>query len=264
MKAVILAAGLGSRIRGVTHGRPKCLLSVGERAILDVQLEGLYRSGITDIGIVVGYRAAEIVRHVSVRHPEKVERLRVIANPRFASTNNMYSLWLAREWIGASGFVCVNGDVLCHPDLLAVARLAGGDLCLLVDPEYREETTKVLIDGDRIVSLVKSLSREEASGTFANIAAFSPAGGRWLFEEAEASFRRGEWTLFFNDVIGRLAAKGVHVGHRDTRGLAWSEVDDAADWAFARAAVYPRVAAAFDAAGLGASLASPVGNASLP
>lgn len=248
MKAVILAAGLGSRISAASGGHPKCLLSIEGRTILDMQLAGLDRAGISEIAIVVGYRADEIVRHVAKRHAGKVDRIEIITNDRFRTTNNMYSLWLARPWVGPDAFVCLNADVLCDPDLLVAARSAGGDICLLVDPEYHEETTKVRIEGRRVVELRKSLSREDYSATFANLATFSPGGARRLFDEAEALFAKGEWNVFFNDVIGRLAARGVAVGYADTRGLAWSEVDDPADWEVACRDVYPRVAASFDAA----------------
>lgn len=239
MKAVILAAGRGSRIHSVTQGTPKCLLRFGSGAILDFQLEGLALAGITDIAIVIGHQGDRIIRHVAERHPDKMERIEFIRNPRFAYTNNMYSLWLARDWLAGAGFLVLNADVLCHPGVLLPAVQSTAEIFVVVDPEFREETTKVIIRGGRVLALSKSISREDYSGTFVNIAAFSAAGSRALFAKAESLFAQGELNQFFNDVVGYLIREGVRVSYTETSGLPWAEIDDANDLAFARTQVLP-------------------------
>jgi len=110
MKAVILAAGQGTRIRAVHGERPKCLIEVDNETILDHQIEGLYGAGIDEIAIVVGYEKQQIIRHVQKRFGRRVPKIHFIENPAFAISNNIYSLWLAREWVGGDGFVCLNAD----------------------------------------------------------------------------------------------------------------------------------------------------------
>src|SRR5262249_22837474 len=114
MKAVILAAGQGTRIRAVHGECPKCLIKVDEKTILDHQIEGLHAAGVDEIAIVVGYEKNQIIRHVHRRFgPRRAAQINFIENPAFAITNNIYSLWLARDWIGGAGFVCLNADVIC-------------------------------------------------------------------------------------------------------------------------------------------------------
>lgn len=248
MKAVILAAGLSSRIRSLTNGAPKCLLAFGDRTLLDCQIRSLFDAGIQSLAIVVGHGKHYIVDHVAQHHPERCSQITFIVNPHFAQTNNMYSLWLAKGWIGKSSFLCLNADVLYHPDILLPLMAGGEDFCVVVDRDFREETTKVIIRDGRVVTMKKSLSREEASGTFVNLAAFSAKGTGLLFARAEAMFREGQRNQFYNDVISTLAGEGVRVGFAETGGLPWAEVDDPHDFFHARTEVYPRIESALPVA----------------
>src|SRR5215813_9648472 len=145
MKAVILAAGQGTRIRSVHGERPKCLIKVDDKTILDHQIEGLLGSGIDEIAIVVGYEKQQIIRHVQKRFRHRAPRIEFIENAAFAITNNMYSLWVAREWIGGDGFVCLNADVIFDREILKAALRTDALVSMIVDPEWRDETMKVII-----------------------------------------------------------------------------------------------------------------------
>src|SRR5579863_9905810 len=104
MKAVILAAGQGTRIRSVHGERPKCLIGVDNTTILDHQLDALSMVGINDVAIVVGYEKEQIVAHVNARQP-LTQKIHFIENPAFAITNNIYSLRLALEWVRGDSFI---------------------------------------------------------------------------------------------------------------------------------------------------------------
>jgi L-glutamine-phosphate cytidylyltransferase len=239
MKAVILAAGRGTRIQGLTGGLPKCLLPFGDKTILDFQLDSLFQVGVLEVAMVVGHAEREIVDHVARRHFERLPWITFISNPEFARTNNIYSLSLAKEWVGNDAFFCLNADVLFHPGILFPALKAEDDLSIIVDWEFREETTKVIIENGRVVKLSKSVSREDYSGTFANIARFSSRGARRLFAKIESMLREGRVDQFFNDALGQLSAEGTKVGFTETEGLPWAEIDDANDFHYAQTIVYP-------------------------
>ena len=104
MKAIILAAGQGTRLR-LAHGdHPKCLVRFDYTGwtILDQQIDGLFSAGVRDIGIVVGYERDQIIQHVTRNYRRSLHRFRFIENPDFAETNNIYSLWMARNWLKGS------------------------------------------------------------------------------------------------------------------------------------------------------------------
>src|SRR5215475_10317776 len=101
MKALILAAGRGTRINSVHGDHPKCLIrsDADGMSILDHQIESIFASGVREIGIVVGYEKHQIVDHISRNYGTYGRRFRFIENPLFATTNNIYSFWLAGSWI---------------------------------------------------------------------------------------------------------------------------------------------------------------------
>ncbi len=243
MKAVILAAGLSSRIRRVTNGTPKCLLRFGDQAILDFQLDSLFSAGVEETSIVVGYGKEHLMEHVFDRHPEKYGRIRFIENRYFAITNNLYSLWLAKNWVGEDDFLCLNADVLFHPAIIPPAVMTSAPISIIVDPEFREETMKVVIRNGRVLTIRKGISRAEASGTYIGITRFSRRVSKPLFESIGALVREGRVNDFFQAAVERLMAEGTPVSYTTTGGLPWTEVDDEADLNYAREQVYPRLAA---------------------
>jgi len=85
MKAVILAAGQGNRIRSVHGEHPKCLIEVDNATILDHQLKTLSMAGINDVAIVVGYEKEQIINHVMSRKLSDIQRIHFIENPAFCN-----------------------------------------------------------------------------------------------------------------------------------------------------------------------------------
>ena len=110
MKAIILAAGESSRLYPLTLTKPKCLIEVGGKRIIDHQIEMLRKVGIEDIVVVVGYKKDMIVNALgsTVRYCEYND---------FATTNNFATLWHIRDEL-KNNFVCLFSDVLFEIDIL--------------------------------------------------------------------------------------------------------------------------------------------------
>jgi choline kinase len=115
MQAVILVAGQGTRLRPLTDYLPKCLIKVQGKPILQYQLEALCDAGVRRCVVVVGHRAAQVrdlfggrFRDLSITYVE---------NELFDSTNNIYSLWLARQEI-TEDMLLLEGDLVFEPELL--------------------------------------------------------------------------------------------------------------------------------------------------
>ena len=241
MKAVILAAGQGTRIRSVHGEHPKCLIEVDNTTILDHQLEALSVAGINDVAIVVGYEKEQIVAHVRFLH---IQRIHFIENPAFAITNNIYSLWLALEWLRGDSLIVLNADVIFDADILDIAIRAETPISMIVDPLWRDETMKVIIHGDRVMQMSKKISREQFSGTYIGITLFSKAIQARFFPKMSALISAGRVSEFFNVAVQELVDEGVHVGYTRTDGLAWAEIDDPTDLSFAQQNVFPQLATA--------------------
>ena len=118
MRALVLAAGQATRLRPFTVETPKCLLDVGGRPILAHLLDALAAQRIAEAVIVTGYLGEQIrafVRGTAIGHPFPVT---VVENPRYAETNNLYSVWVSRAQLLGSPFVICYADILFHPDIL--------------------------------------------------------------------------------------------------------------------------------------------------
>ena len=107
MRAIILAAGAGTRLSPLTSNCPKCLVPAGSRVLLDYQIGALRRVGVEDIVLVIGYKAGQIRRHCGAA-------ARYIENPEYLTTNSIYSFFLARQELDTDLFL-FNCDILFHP-----------------------------------------------------------------------------------------------------------------------------------------------------
>jgi len=242
MKALILAAGRGTRIQSVHGHRPKCLIRFngGKSTILDHQITSLFSAGVANIGIVVGYEKDRIIQHV-VKNYGNRQRFCFIENPAFAKTNNIYSFSLAQTWLNREPFVCLNGDVVFHSRILIPAVRSLAPITMVVDPKWRDETMKVIISEDKVIRMSKRILQSEFSGTYIGITGFSPDVQDGLFARVNNLIRTGHENEFFNVAVQQLADEGVHVGFTSTGDLPWAEIDDPGDLAFARRHVFPKL-----------------------
>jgi choline kinase len=241
MKAIILAAGQGTRIRSVHGEHPKCLIEVGNNTILDHQLDALEMAGINEVGIVVGYEKEQIIDHVRRKALSIRQRIHFIENPAFASTNNIYSLWVAGDWLRGDSFIVLNADVIFDPEILKSAVQPYAPISMIVDPLWRDETMKVVIEDDSVVRMSKKISKEEFSGTYIGITVFSKAIQCRFLSKLSDLITAGRVNDFFNVAVQELADKGIQVGYTTTDGLAWAEIDDPLDLTFAQQAVFPNL-----------------------
>ena len=243
MKGVILAAGQGTRIRSAHGEHPKCLIAFNNSdwTILDEQIHHLSRAGVRKIGIVVGYEKEQIIRHVTKNYWGSLHRFKFIENPRFADTNNIYSLWLARNWLRGDSFVCLNADIAFDSRILPAALSSTAPITMIVDRAWRDETMKVIISGGRIIRMGKEISQADFSATYLGITVFDVSIQERFFEKIEQLIRGGKQQVFFNAGVQQLADEGVRVGYTETAGLPWAEIDDPSDLAFARLFVFPKL-----------------------
>ena len=140
MKAVILAAGSGRRLRPHVTDVPKCLVPVeGARTIIDRQLDAFRSAGVERVVVATGYLAAEVERHVHTRHADLA--CTFVHNPRYAETNYIYTLHLCRRALGDDIFL-VHGDLVFDERVLPLLLATGGSCVPLRDtvpgPDYKD------------------------------------------------------------------------------------------------------------------------------
>lgn len=175
MKAVILAAGVASRLRPLTEATPKCLLPLGDSTFLGRILASLEADGVRDVVLVTGYLEDQIRAYVGDRFPGL--RTVFITNPVYASTNNIYSFWLALDAVRGDGFFLLDGDILFDPGILPLLRRSAAPAALAVRTrgDWGDEEIKVeLAAGRRIRRIGKHVLPALAFGESIGIEIFRP------------------------------------------------------------------------------------------
>lgn len=236
MRAVILAAGRGGRLKGVLGNRPKCLAPVGNATLLERQCRALKEAGVDDIAMVVGFRAADVRRACA--------HVRIVHNERFDATNSLYSLWLARDLL-AGGFIVLNSDVLLHPQLLEDLLTARYEDALLMaargeGQRFSAEEMKIHARRGRVVAIDKVMRDEDIDGENIGIAKFGAAGAAVLIEELDRLVSSGalrEWLPRAFDAFCRR--RPLHVV--ESRGYPWIEIDFPEDYWRACSEVLPAI-----------------------
>src|SRR5262249_10763343 len=166
-----------------------------------------------------------------------------LENPAFALSNNIYSLWLALEWLRGDNFVVLNADVIFDPEILQFAIQPNAPISMIVDPLWRDETMKVIIFCDRVTQMSKKKTPDEFSGTYIGITVFGQTIYDNFASKMSGLISAGRVDVFFNVAVQELADEGVYVGYTSTDGLPWAEIDDPLDLSFARHSVFPQLAA---------------------
>ena len=233
MKAVILAAGRGRRMQSLTDERPKCLVEFKGRALLQWQLDALRGAGITEIGIVTGYRG-DLLRGFG---------LHAFENPRWAETQMVTSLASAAEWLAAGDCLVSYSDLFYHSD--AVTRLVAVDAALGVayDPDWLRVWSRRFADpladaetfridpGGAIREIGgKPKTVEEVQGQYIGLLRFTPAA--WSAVEVLRASLEAETRdrLQMTWMLQQLIDRGFPVTGVPVRS-SWGEIDSEEDLA---------------------------------
>lgn len=239
MRLIILAAGQGTRLKPITNEKPKCLTSVNNKSILQWQIDTAHRSGITEIIVVGGY---------------KIEQLRtypvtVIENPLYASTNMVYSLYCAREYLNEP-FILSYGDIIYDDVILQSLLKSPHDISVTIDKDWQEywqsRFEDPLIDAEslsyskdlRLTNIgqkVNSLS--EIQGQYIGLCYFQKQGLIHLqhcldrlYKQQDQDFTHAK--MFMTDLLQKMVDTNIPVKifpiHRG-----WYEIDNLNDLAIA-------------------------------
>lgn len=242
MKAVILAAGAARRLAPLTDSIPKCLIKVGEKSLLENQLDALQRYGIEEALIVVGYLKEQIMEKIGYQY--KTMNISYIENPLYASTNTVYSLYLARDYFLGSDFLYFNADVVFHHSLLGRLLLSQFSTAMGVEVKRcGEEEVKVIVNADhRILRIGKKLPPKDCLGEFVGIAKFGASITSDFIAGLKAVIDEGEKMAFFEKGVDRILAKH-QLYYEDVSDIPVIEIDFPEDLERARKQILPKIVA---------------------
>ena len=244
MKAVILAAGMASRLRPLTEHTPKCLLKVGERSLLQRSIDALKNNGILDYVIVTGYLHEMIKAFVAEEYGSSIN-VTFIQNDVFDSTNNIYSLWLARPEAEGEEILLLDSDLLYDPEI--IARVLADDaenVLTLIRHDLGEEEMKVVLDKENgtITEISKTCNPLDAAGESLGIEKMGREYTSALYKELEPMMNEEHLeNVFYERAFERLLAKGHTYNVVDVTELFSCELDTVEDFENAKAKIPARL-----------------------
>ena len=239
MKAIILAAGRGSRMGRLTEDSPKCLTPLAGRPLLEWQLDALRGAGIETVGVVRGYKP----------HLLDGRGLETFDNPRWAETNMVASLACAESWLQRTPVIVSYSDIFYPASAVKALAEARSHIAISYDPQWLalwsqrfedplSDAETFRLDGSRVVEIGRrATTLDDIRGQYMGLLKITPAG--WKIVEryrGQLSPERRD-RLDMTALLSGLIEEGYRVDAVPLSGT-WGEVDNANDLA-----VYERLIA---------------------
>jgi choline kinase len=232
MKAIILAAGRGSRMKSLTDERPKCLVELRGKALLDWQLEALHKAGISEIAIVTGYKR-ELLSN---------RGLLEFHNTRWAETNMVSSLSCAEDWLQTGPCIVSYSDIFYEASAVESLMMSNAALAVTYDPHWLKlwekrfgdpllDAETFRINQDMILTEIgnKPKSTKEVQGQYMGLLRFTPDGWREVLR-IRAGLPSAECdSMHMTGTMQRVIEAGLIAIKAITYERPWGEVDSAED-----------------------------------
>ena len=228
---------MAKRLRPLTDEKPKCLLEVGGKTLLQRTVDAMISAGVKEFVVVTGYRENMIREFLTVNYP--LSTIHFIDNPDYEHNNNIFSLWLAMQKLHGQEVLLMDSDILCDPEAVRrVARKTNPALAMQ-QHELGEEEMKIVVDeAGRITEISKTCSPADAIGESVGIEKMTPAYTEAIYQELRKMILdEGQIDIFYERAFERLIPQGHTFEVVDTTDLFSYELDTPEDLEKASAAL---------------------------
>ena len=230
-----MAAGMAKRLRPLTDERPKCLLTVGSRTLLQRTFDAMIAAGISEFVVVTGYRGEMIRDFLLNTYPSSLT-FHFLHNADYEHNNNIYSLWMTRKLVRGREFLLLDSDILFDPAIIQRMLQEPGTALALNRHELGEEEIKVIVDSNnQVVEISKVCSPSEAIGESVGIEKMEADYSVALFAELDRMIEgEGLIDIFYERAFERLIPQGHSFHIVDTTDYFSIELDTVDDFNSAR------------------------------
>ena len=225
MKALIFAAGRGTRISRYLSGEPKCTVDVGGEPLIHYTVRMLKANGVNDITLIVGYN------HECIRRALADSNVNFVYNPFFDVTNSIGSAWFARDTFGGDDMIFMNGDVFMEESLIKELVAFKNDGPVMFSDETRKEEAdyKFYYENGRLIDYGKELTGDRITGEYIGVAVINKEFLPEFKNHLEAMVSTQQHNVWWENVLytlsDKMAIKIVNVAPKF-----WAEVDYIEDY----------------------------------
>ncbi|MGD0780770.1 MAG: HAD-IIA family hydrolase [Dehalococcoidales bacterium] len=230
MEAVILAAGMGSRLRSITETKPKCMVKVSGIPIIEHQIKAYLDAGIDKINVIIGYRNDIVLAYLKSFNESKIN---IVFNLDYEITNNMYSLYLTKKFLFGKEFILSNGDVVFDDTIINdIVNNIPSDRIACDKGSYDEEAMKIMVNEKGFIKKIsKKIMPASAFGNSIDLYKFSNISSEVFFNEItkiiEVENNINSWVEVGLDRLldnGQLKMRPFDISQRP-----WVEIDNIDD-----------------------------------
>jgi len=243
LKAVILAAGMGVRLRPMTENLPKGLIAINGKTLLEYSLDNLLTYGIKEVIVVTGYLENMIRKEIGGSY--KGIQIEYVCNALFEQTGSMYSLSQLKN-------IITEDILLLESDLLYEKRAVGyllesklQDVILMSDLLNNGDDVFICAnENNQVVNLGKKIPEEQLSkirGCLVGISKLSLGFLKELFQKAECDYQRGKIDLHYEECMFETSKESFPLFALHCPDLVWTEIDNERDLRLAREYVFPKL-----------------------
>jgi NDP-sugar pyrophosphorylase family protein len=225
---IILAAGMGTRMKHLTNDIPKCLIPVNGISILHNMLENLSEAGVTHCTIVIGYLGNMIIDEVGDSY--KGIQINYIENKDYETTNDMYSLWLAKDIIKRGAFL-IESDIFLKRGVLEEIQKKSQKKSYYITGKYRDDRHNILIstkNRDKINNVYDSdIVSDSNKNTYlisAGILIIQPDFGKKLSSWLDSFVKEKQLNVYYDLIISKIIS-GFPLYSYEIPTDNWIEID---------------------------------------
>ena len=225
MRALLLAAGRGTRISRHLNGNPKCTVDIGHNLpLIAYTVRQLREHGIQEIAVVTGYR------NQIVEDTLRGMNIRFYYNPFFDVTNSIASAWFARDFIAGDDILIMNADVFCEHALYdEILNIQESPVVLYDTTRIEDADYKFYCENGEVKRYGKELTAEETSGEYVGIAKLSADFTARFLQQLTDMINTQQHAVWWENVLYSLTEE-IPLKVYDVAGRFWAEVDYIEDY----------------------------------
>lgn len=215
------------RLNSYTQTMPKCMLNIHNQTILERQVKFLKKYSVSKIILVIGYQSQMIKDHAKGIDEQIIE---LVINEDYATTNNMYSLYLTKHLVKGQEFVLLNGDCVFEEKVIEKIMSCHDSAAPYDSANFDLEELKLKIKDDKAYQIMpKKIDEKDSDGSTIGIFKFSKEASNLIFSDMDQviqSGKRNEWFEYsLSNIFNQTVFKPINVC-----GLKWAEIDDENDY----------------------------------
>jgi len=224
--ALILSAGMGKRLKKLTKNSPKTLLHINGKSMIQQIIEKLSKNNITNIVIILGYKAEAIKKELDNGKKFGV-KIDYLINKKYDKTENIYSVKIAEKKLLGKSFILLNSDVIFTNQVLNQLTLDKEDITLVVNlrKELTDEDMKIKLSNKNIIEISKKINSNIADGEYLGILKVKSKETKCFFNSINETLKEKGPNVYYEQALQKLIDNNHTINYLHVDNTECMEID---------------------------------------